>query len=211
MKIIMTHILLYFTILILSGYFCKSQARENLANSINSLYDQNLKSELDKSDSTLSNNKNSGGFWFNLGLGSTTNTKINYNYNPDDFITFKAGFNFKYTNYLLSLGMDKSSTFPGGAWSINTYWFALGYSTNFPHWDASISFGPSFSEWKYYTENENHDIIDSPRSVGFIIQPQLLIHMKAGVGFGVIYTYNNSKEVKHTSISFVLLFGGWYK
>ena len=213
MKIIINRIALYFTIVIFSGYLCKSQAQENSDNFINSLYDQNFKQEIYKPDSSITNNKNSnlGGFWFNLGLGSTTNTKIDHKHNPDDFFTFKAGFNIKYTNYILSLGIDKSSNFPGGNWSINTYWFALGYSTNFPHWDAAICIGPRFTEWKYDAEDENLDNINSPWSLGFIIQPHLLFHMKAGVGIGVIYTYNYSKEIKYKTISCVLLFGGWYK
>ena len=207
----MTHIVLKVTIITLLGFFWKSQAQENADIFFNSLRDQNMKAEIVNSDSSYTNDEdgNLGGFWFNIGLGST-NTKVNYKYNPDDFITFKAGVNFKYSNYLLSFGMDKSFTFPGGSWYTNTYWFVFGYSTNFPHWDAFISIGPSYSTWKYLTENEDHDIINSPRSLGLIIQPQLLIHMRIGVGFGGIFTYNYSKEVKYTSISFVVVFGAWY-
>ena len=68
MKIIINRIALYFTIVIFSGYLCKSQAQENSDNFINSLYDQNFKQEIYKPDSLITNNKNRdlGGFWFNF-------------------------------------------------------------------------------------------------------------------------------------------------
>jgi len=207
MKFMIACIKLSFLILLFSGFLCFSRAQENSNNFAESKHHQNLRSDLYNTNDTLNNN--SWGFWFNLGLG-TTNPNINYNYNPNDFITLKPGFNFKYTNYLLSFGLDKSITFPGGNWYIDTYWSTFGYSTNFPHWDASINIGPSYSKWKYLTENENNDIINSPWSLGFIIKSEFLIHMKTGVGIGTILSYNYSKEVKYTSISFVFVLGAWY-
>ena len=195
MKIIITKFTLFFALVILSGYICKSQAQENSYNSKKS------------SDTpSFSNDRNSWGAWFHFGLGAST-PKMNYSYNANDFITIQPAFNVKYNHYIFSIGLDKSGSF-GGAWYFDSYWSTFGYSTNFPHWDASISVGPSYSKWEYLSEDYLGDI-NSPWSLGFIIQPQLLIHMRTGVGFGVIFTYNYSEEVKYGSFLVVLAFGLW--
>lgn len=195
MKIIMTKFTLSFTLVILSGYICKSQEQENTYNS-------------KKSSDTLSfsDDRNSWGAWFYLGLG-VTSPKMNYDYNPDEFLTFQPGFNVKYNHYLFSIGLDKSRPYTGG-WYIDSYWSTVGYKTNFPHWDAAISIGPSYSKWKYLSEDYLGDI-NSPFSLGFIIQPQFLIHMRKGFGFGAIFTYNYSEEVKYGSFLVAFLFGAW--
>jgi hypothetical protein len=195
MKTIMTKFILSFALVILSGYICKSQAQENSYNS-------------KKSSDTLSfsNDRNSWGAWFHLGLGGT-NGQLYNKHDFDEYFTFQAGLNVKYNHYLFTFGLDKSTPF-GGVWYIDSYWSTFGYSTNSPHTDVALCVGPSYSKWEYLSEDYLGDI-NSPWSLGFIIQPQLLIHMRTGVGFGAIFTYNYSEEVKYGSFLVVLAFGVW--
>lgn len=195
MKIIVIKFTISFALVILSGYICKSHAQENSYNS-----------KISSDTLSFSNDHNSWGTWFHLGLGAS-NGQLDNKHDFSEYITFQPGLNIKYNHYLFSIGLDKSRPFTGG-WYIDSYWSTVGYSTNLPHTDVSISVGPSYSKWKYLSEDYLGDI-NSPWSLGAIIQPQLLIHMRKGFGFGIIFTYNYSEEVKYGSFLVAFLFGAW--
>ena len=114
--------------------------------------------------------------------------------------------NVRKSKSLFSLGIDYAST--TCCWKLNTYWGGYGIALSSKFLDFCVSAGPSISTWQYNTESETGKI-NSPASIGIIVKAQILPHLPKGLGLGVLLTYNASKEVDYTSVSFVLAIGGW--
>ncbi len=201
-KIKSINIHLFFVVASLFFYIQEVSAQ----NKIHDLDNNNTSKSL---DSTEIEDASYLSLWFQLGLGSSK-PKINYEYYPDSrYLGLTFDLNIKFNKYVIAIGRDVSVLI-GGVWSTDSYWTAIGYSTNLQNSDASVSLGPSLSRWKYNTENDEGLVIRSPWSLGFGARVQGFIHMKTGAGIGLRFSYNHSKEVSFTSINLIIALGSWY-
>ena len=194
---------LIFSIVI--SFYIKAQTQFTTYDTSQFLPDDYLTENLADEDSLIDDEKKDIGIWFQLGIGSTR-PNLNYGFNPSSFTHLALSLNVRLSKSLISLGIDKAST--TCCWEINTYWGGYGIALSSNYLDVSVSAGPSISTWQYDTETESGKI-NSPSSIGVIIKAQILPHLPIGLGLGIVFTYNASKEVDYTSISFVLAFGGW--
>ena len=187
--------------------FCsiKAQPQSAFYNVSHFFSNDYLKTNFAEEDSSISDEPENIGVWLQLGIGSL-NANLNYRFNPSNFIQLAFSVHFRKNHSLFSLGIEQATS--SCCWEINTYWGGYGYSLNSNYIDGSISAGLSYSEWQYNTESET-GIIHSPGSFGVIIKAQLLPHLPMGLGLGLVFTLNASKEVSYTSISLVLAIGDW--
>lgn len=157
-------------------------------------------------DSLINDESENIGVWLQFGIGPTS-PNLNYSFNPSSFYHFALSMHIRKSKSLFSLGAERASS--ACCWKIRTYWGGYGYSLNSSYIDGSLSAGLSYSDWEYNTEDDTTGIIHSPGSIGLIIKAEILPHLPLGVGLGLVFTYNVSKEVEYTSISVVLAIGAW--
>ncbi|MFC2119474.1 hypothetical protein ACFLQ4_00235 [Bacteroidota bacterium] len=195
---------LFFILVIL----CSSNAQTQFTscNTSQPLPDDYLTANFIDQDSLINDEPENIGAWFQLGLGSAS-ANLNYRFNPSSFTQLTLSLHVRKNKSLFSLGAESATTF--SSWKINTYWGSYGYALYSTYIDGSISAGLSYSDWQYNTEDDTTGIIHSPGSIGLIIKAQILPHLPMGLGLGLVFTFNASKEVEYTSISLVLAIGSW--
>ena len=139
--------------------------------------------------------------WLQLGLGPAV-----ADIGPNEFFHGEVSLHFRPENKLLSIGMDANGT---ETWGIDAFWGAFGYSFHDPFIDATLSLGLSLTQWYHYTESGSLGALRSGYVPGILFKVQVLPHFRFGLGVGVVFTVNYSREVEYHAVSLVLALGHW--
>jgi hypothetical protein len=194
---------LFFTLII--SFSIKAQTQFTSYNTSQPLPDDCLTTNFDNEDSLINYKPENIGAWFQFGIGSAS-ANLNYRSKSSSFTQLTLSLHVRKSKSLFSLGAVQATEF--SVWKINTYWGSYGYAFYSTFIDGSLSAGLSYSKWEYNTTTES-GTIHSPASIGIIIKAQILPHLPIGLGLGLVFTFNASKEVDYTSISLVLAIGSW--